>query len=346
MDLSGAIETLREKKKKIDKEIKAIRDEKNVRAEEIRHNCEYVQMSAKKLEEDNRKVDAKLSRLNREAGEFKEQEAEENEPTSKKTLIMAGLGGILAGLLGSILGRFLPDGGALLNVQAVKDISIAIIVIGVVLIMAGFFKKRSAVNESEKASDKNTIDDIEREIQRLKGERRRIKEEWKENAVAFSNLQEKLIEIEMPQKKETELIKKKEAIDLAAGRLLDVSGSVSKGFSSVLNEKASSIIESITDGKYSRLLIDEKLDMVILEDGKRIPVSQLSEGTIEQIYFSLRVAAAELLFSEPLPLILDETFAFYDEKRIKSVMKWLREQERQVIIFTCQRRETDILLLD
>ena len=346
VDLSGAIETLREKKKKIDKEIKAIRDEKNVRAEEIRHNCEYVQMSAKKLEEDNRKVDAKLSRLNREAGEFKEQEAKENEPTSKKTLIMAGLGGILAGLLGSILGRFLPDGGALLNVQAVKDISIAIIVIGVVLIMAGFFKKRPAVNESEKASDKKTIDDIEREIQRLKGERRRIKEEWKENAVAFSNLQEKLIEIEMPQKKETELIKKKEAIDLAAGRLLDVSGSVSKGFSSVLNEKASSIIESITDGKYSRLLIDEKLDMVILEDGKRIPVSQLSEGTIEQIYFSLRVAAAELLFSEPLPLILDETFAFYDEKRIKSVMKWLREQERQVIIFTCQRRETDILLLD
>ena len=344
IDLSGAIEELRSKKKKVEKEIKNIRDKKSAQAKEITHNCDYVQKSAKKLEEDYQKVERKLLDLNKELEDLVEISSEENAPTAKKSLMLSGIGGIFAGILGTILGRILPDGGALLNVQAVKDISFAIMIIGAILLIAGLIKKKPVKESIE--TDKRTKEDIDKEIERLKGEKRRIKEEWKENAVTFSNLQEKLIENEMPGKKEEELIKRKEAIDLAAGRLMDVSGTVSKGFSHVLNEKASAIIEKITDGKYSKLLIDEKLDMVIVEDGRRIPINQVSEGTIEQIYFSLRVAAADLLFSEPLPLILDETFAFYDEKRIKSVLKWLREQERQVIIFTCQRRETQILRLD
>ena len=46
---------------------------------------------------------------------------------------------------------------------------------------------------------------------------------------------------------------------------------------------------------------------------------------------------------EPLPVLLDDTFAFYDEKRLKSALKWLSRQKRQVIIFTCHRREEEIL---
>ena len=343
VDLSGAIETLREKKKKIEKDIKNIRDEKNREIEEIRHNCDYVQKAAEKLEEDYNKVENKFKTLRDEIRQIEEFPDENNEVTAKRPLMRAGIAGIAIGILGMILGRFLPDGGALLNVQAVKDISVFIMVIGVVLFISGLFKKQPDANKEEKEEITRNKADLNKEIQQLKGEMRRIKEEWKENAVSFSNLQEEIYEKEMPGKKENDLIAKKEAIDLAAGRLMDVSGTVSKGFSQVLNEKASAIIECITEGKYSKILIDEKLDMVIVEDGKRIPLNQVSEGTIEQIYFSLRVAAAELLFSEPLPLILDETFAFYDEKRIKSVIKWLREQERQVIIFTCQKRETQIL---
>ena len=342
IDLSGAIEELRDRKKKIEKEIKKVRDEKNKEAEEIRHNCDYVQKSSNKLEGDYKKAEEKLKEL-LELSKAETKEIEEEKNTGKKPLMLTGLAGIAAGALGVVLGNFLPDAGALLNVQAVKDLSIIIIIIGAVLLLIGLLKKKPKVSLDERKEDK---EDTEKEIERLKGEMRRIKEEWKENATTFSNLQEKLIEKEVEGKNERELIQKRDAIDLAAGRMLEVSGSVSKGFSSVLNEKASKILETITEGKYTKLLIDDKLDMVIVEDGMRIPVSQVSEGTIEQIYFSLRVAAADLLFKEQLPLILDETFAFYDEKRIKSVLKWLREQERQVIIFSCQKRETQILRLD
>ena len=71
---------------------------------------------------------------------------------------------------------------------------------------------------------------------------------------------------------------------------------------------------------------------------------QVSGGTMQQIYFALRMAAAELLCGENrLPILLDEPFAFYDDARLEAALRWLKGCGRQVIIFTCQRREKEIL---
>ena len=69
----------------------------------------------------------------------------------------------------------------------------------------------------------------------------------------------------------------------------------------------------------------------------------MSRGTVEQIYFALRMAALNLLYEEKIPVIFDDAFGCYDEKRLKSTLKWLSNQDRQVIIFTCQRREQEII---
>lgn len=118
---------------------------------------------------------------------------------------------------------------------------------------------------------------------------------------------------------------------------------MTQGFGKLLNKKASHILEQITQGRYTKLLVDEQLNMTLFEDGRRIPIDRVSCGTIEQVYFALRMAAAEMLCEDPLPIIFDDAFAFYDEKRLKSTLKWLSEQQRQVIIFTCQKREQEIL---
>ena len=55
------------------------------------------------------------------------------------------------------------------------------------------------------------------------------------------------------------------------------------------------------------------------------------------------MAAAELLGEEELPVILDDMFVFYDEKRLKSALKWLSDTKKQAIIFTCQKREAEIM---
>ena len=43
---------------------------------------------------------------------------------------------------------------------------------------------------------------------------------------------------------------------------------------------------------------------------RKIPIDQVSRGTVEQIYFALRMAATEILYEEEYPIILDETFVF------------------------------------
>ena len=42
---------------------------------------------------------------------------------------------------------------------------------------------------------------------------------------------------------------------------------------------------------------------------------------MEQVYFALRMAALEILYGEEVPVILDDAFGCYDEKKIKIYAK-------------------------
>ena len=46
---------------------------------------------------------------------------------------------------------------------------------------------------------------------------------------------------------------------------------------------------------------------------------------------------------ETMPIILDDAFVMYDDKRLKQTLKWLYHSGRQVILFTCHGREQRIL---
>lgn len=48
---------------------------------------------------------------------------------------------------------------------------------------------------------------------------------------------------------------------------------------------------------------------------------------------------------EKMPIILDEAFAFYDNERLKNILKFIDDnyKENQIIIFTCSNREKEIL---
>ena len=71
------------------------------------------------------------------------------------------------------------------------------------------------------------------------------------------------------------------------------------------------------------------LKMSLISEGRKIPVSQVSRGTIEQIYFALRMAAVDVLGREELPVILDDTFAYYDDVRLENTLKWLAMNKKQ-----------------
>ena len=63
----------------------------------------------------------------------------------------------------------------------------------------------------------------------------------------------------------------------------------------------------------------------------------LSRGTIQQIYFALRLAMVDLVEGdEPLPLFLDEMFVNWDPGRTTSGLAALADMpgDRQVFLFT------------
>ena len=111
-------------------------------------------------------------------------------------------------------------------------------------------------------------------------------------------------------------------------------------------EELSKSISEITDGKYTKVKLNDDTGLVVeLESGNYMPVSRLSIGTIDQLYLSLRLAMAEKLSEEKMPIILDEAFAYYDKERLENILKYLEKRfnKYQIIIFTCTNREKEIL---
>lgn len=67
----------------------------------------------------------------------------------------------------------------------------------------------------------------------------------------------------------------------------------------------------------------------------------MSDGTLDQLYLALRVAAVEHLIqnTEPMPFVADDLFITSDEERTLAGLKALAELGRktQVLLFTHHR---------
>ncbi len=134
-----------------------------------------------------------------------------------------------------------------------------------------------------------------------------------------------------------------EAVKLALSTIQELSTDIHDSFGRQLNQAVSQIIDEVTEHKYSDLKIDEKLDVKIGWNGDYVPLDRLSAGTMDQVYFALRLAVAELLLGkEELPLLLDDSFALYDENRLKTIIRQLTSRN-QVLLFSCHRREQQLL---
>ena len=109
-------------------------------------------------------------------------------------------------------------------------------------------------------------------------------------------------------------------------------------------EELKQILSDVTEGKYTECYIDSENNILVeTENGKYIPIELLSVGTIDLIYLALRISAAKEISKETMPIILDESFAYYDNDRMARILRYLETLDRQVIIFTCSSREKDIL---
>ncbi len=151
---------------------------------------------------------------------------------------------------------------------------------------------------------------------------------------------EKYKDLEYKQREnETELA----AIKLALNTIQELSVQIHDSFGRQLNRRVSLLAADITGQKYTDIKLDERLDMKVGRNNNYIMLDKLSAGTIDQMYFALRLSAAELLLGKnEMPLLLDDSFALYDERRLTYVLKQI-SQRCQCVLFTCHRREQELL---
>ena len=110
-------------------------------------------------------------------------------------------------------------------------------------------------------------------------------------------------------------------------------------------DKLCEIAAKISGGKYNEIAFSDIDGLVVrAEDGRFIPVERLSQGTIDQMYLGLRLASIDTIIEEKMPIILDETFAFFDDERLKNILEFINNNyDKQVLIFTCSKREIEVL---
>ena len=194
-------------------------------------------------------------------------------------------------------------------------------------------------NETEQKLEKinEKILNYELKLNEIKYEENKISEET-EKIILYKEEQAKI-------KEELEILEEKNICFQEAKLLLQKAyNKMKNNVTPKFAQNLSTIIKEISNGKYEKVFINEQI-VVELENGRNVPASSLSIGTIDEIYLALRLSMLDEISKEKMPVILDETFAYFDEERLKNILLFLQKQSEnhQVILFTCTNREKQIL---
>jgi uncharacterized protein YhaN len=135
------------------------------------------------------------------------------------------------------------------------------------------------------------------------------------------------------------------ALTVAQEVLQDARQELQRRFAPRIARRAGELMFQMTGGRYDRLSIGEDLSLRAGADREDTLHETLwrSDGTVDQLYLSLRLAVAEELLPRG-PLVLDDALVRFDDARLKAAMEILRKEAeyKQVILFTCHSRESQM----
>jgi DNA repair exonuclease SbcCD ATPase subunit len=149
------------------------------------------------------------------------------------------------------------------------------------------------------------------------------------------------------------LVRLNRSIELAIEVMEQVSRDVHAEWARTLNRDVSDLIERIAPG-YSNVRFNADLSFTVTADDREEPLSpvrvreSLSEGTRSQMYLAMRLGLGEFLTETDvsLPIILDESFAQWDDERFKRAWRMITDEflpDHQIIYLTCHGSRMDWL---
>lgn len=175
------------------------------------------------------------------------------------------------------------------------------------------------------------IKDVENAIKNRFNGKRRLPE-----------IEEDILSLEIKIKEDERLLK---GCNIAYEVLKESYNEIRESFGPLLNKNVAKAFKEFTNEKYSEVMVSDKYEMKLVSGNETFSADLLSSGANDQLYLALRLAFIKMIFNEKnVTLYLDDAFVQYDDKRVEKILLYLvRENFAQNLIFTCQKREANIL---
>ena len=192
-------------------------------------------------------------------------------------------------------------------------------------------------------SNEETTSQLE-QLRRQEGQLRQQEGQCRGRTEALGSREEQHARLEQLDGRIADLRRYEQALILSQQTLSQAGEALQRRFAPRISREAQRLFSRMTGGRYDRLTLSQDFSLLCgarQEDTLR-EAQWRSEGTVDQLYLSLRLSTAQALTPEA-PLILDDALARFDDERMKLAMEVLQElsRQRQVILFTCQQREAD-----
>lgn len=141
-----------------------------------------------------------------------------------------------------------------------------------------------------------------------------------------------------------------DALTLAIDTIDEAETELKNRFSPEIEKRTSEIFRYLCGGSFELVRIkNSDFDMQVSRGAASAPREylSLSQGTVDELYFALRLALFETIVpgENAPPLVLDDVFVNFDDERMKRALDLLLEKsrERQIILFSCHTREAAYL---
>ena len=236
----------------------------------------------------------------------------------------------------------------------VKNMVVQIVSVIPIVIVAILMKRKSNVQfeslknanqewmrkcELEQESVQNEINQANVELHILENEKNDVDEKLEELARIEEMLEEqKAIKVE--------LLSLDSSFQIAKEALEKAYEEMKHNISPKFEQNLCEMIGEITDKKYTKVKMNDETGLLVeVENGEYMPAQRLSVGTIDEMYLALRLSTLSEISKENLPILFDETFAYFDENRLKNMLYYLQDKNynHQIVIFTCSKREEEML---
>lgn len=216
------------------------------------------------------------------------------------------------------------------------------------------YKKNLKTQEAiESKKQEELIKSITEEIKSKEKDIEKMKRKLYEIEFCQKSDKEKLEELPLIVEKldnlydeQEELTKLNNSYNIAKECLERAYEEVKKNISPKFTNNLCEVISKISDGKYNVVKVSDEEGLIVqIDNGNYVPAERLSVGTIDQMYLSLRLSSLKEISKENMPIILDEAFAYFDDKRLSNILEYLSTEykDSQILIFTCSSREEEAL---